>query len=118
MYESKPLAGVDQIHQARAGGLGAVLDGGVQPSLREYGALVPCDSQEEIDYFWQQLPADPEAGQCGWLNDRYGVSWQITPSVMGELLGGKDRARAARVTQAFLKMKKFDIAALERAAAG
>jgi predicted 3-demethylubiquinone-9 3-methyltransferase (glyoxalase superfamily) len=80
--------------------------------------MVPCDSQEEIDYFWEKLSADPGAEQCGWLKDRYGVSWQVTPAAMGELLGGEDRERAARVTEAFLKMKKFDIAALERAAAG
>ncbi|HSB17447.1 MAG TPA: VOC family protein [Bryobacteraceae bacterium] len=80
--------------------------------------IVPCDSQEEIDYFWGKLSADPRAEQCGWLKDRYGVSWQITPAVMRELLGGEDRERTARLTQAFLKMKKFDIAALKRAAAG
>ena len=80
--------------------------------------MVPCDSQQEIDYFWDKLAADPNAGQCGWLKDKYGLSWQITPAVMGELLGGGDKERAARVTQAFMKMKKFDIAALKQAAAG
>jgi predicted 3-demethylubiquinone-9 3-methyltransferase (glyoxalase superfamily) len=80
--------------------------------------VVPCDSQEEIDYFWEKLSADPKVEQCGWLKDRYGLSWQITPAVLRELLGGEDRERAARVTQAFLKMKKFDIASLNRAAAG
>ena len=79
---------------------------------------MPCDSQEEIDYFWEKLSADPKAEQCGWLKDRYGLSWQITPAVLRELLGGEDRERTARVTQAFLKMKKFDIAAPNRAAAG
>jgi predicted 3-demethylubiquinone-9 3-methyltransferase (glyoxalase superfamily) len=80
--------------------------------------LVPCDSQEEIDYFWGKLPADPQAGQCGWLKDKYGLSWQIAPVILGELLRGGDQARVERVTQAFLKMKKFDIAELKRAAAG
>ncbi len=80
--------------------------------------MVPCDTQEEIDYFWGKLSADPRAEQCGWLKDRYGLSWQVTPAAMGELLGGNDKARTARVTQAFLKMKKFDLAALQRAAAG
>lgn len=80
--------------------------------------VVPCDSQEEIDYFWEKLSADPKAEECGWLKDKYGLSWQITPAVLRELLGGEDRERTARVTQAFLKMKKFDIAALNRAAAG
>jgi predicted 3-demethylubiquinone-9 3-methyltransferase (glyoxalase superfamily) len=80
--------------------------------------IVPCDSQEEIDYFWGKLSADPRAEQCGWLKDKYGLSWQITPAGMNQLLGGEDQERIARVTQAVLKMKKFDIAALERVAAG
>ncbi len=80
--------------------------------------LVPCDTQEEIDYLWEKLPADPKAEQCGCLKDKYGLSWQIRPAVMQELLGGSDRARIDRVTQAFLKMKKFDLAAIKRAAAG
>jgi predicted 3-demethylubiquinone-9 3-methyltransferase (glyoxalase superfamily) len=80
--------------------------------------LVPCDTQEEIDYFWEKLSADPKAEQCGWLKDKYGLSWQIAPAVMRELLAGGDKERIGRVTQAFLKMKKFDLAALRRAAAG
>src|SRR5262249_31825711 len=80
--------------------------------------IVPCGTQEEIDYFWGKLSADPKSEQCGWLKDKYGLSWQITPAVMGELLGGNDKRRTERVTQAFLKMKKFDIAALKQAAAG
>ena len=80
--------------------------------------LVPCDTQQQIDYFWEKLSADSKAEQCGWLKDKYGLSWQIAPAVMQEMLGGGDRARINRVTQAFLKMKKFDLAALERAAAG
>jgi predicted 3-demethylubiquinone-9 3-methyltransferase (glyoxalase superfamily) len=80
--------------------------------------IVPCDSQEEIDYFWGKLSADLRAEQCGWLKDKYGLSWQITPADMNQLLGGEDQERIARVTQAVLKMKKFDIAALERVAAG
>ncbi|HZT33765.1 MAG TPA: VOC family protein [Bryobacteraceae bacterium] len=80
--------------------------------------MVPCDTQEEIDDLWGKLSADPKAEQCGWLKDRYGVSWQITPAVMRELMGGGDQKRIERVTQAFLKMKKFDVAALMRAAAG
>jgi predicted 3-demethylubiquinone-9 3-methyltransferase (glyoxalase superfamily) len=79
--------------------------------------LVPCDNQEEIDYLWGRLSADPRAEQCGWLKDKYGVSWQIAPAILSELLGGDDKKRAERATQAFLKMKKFDIAALMRAAA-
>ena len=77
--------------------------------------IVPCETQGEIDYFWERLSADPKGGQCGWLKDRYGLSWQITPTIMNEMLGGTDKNRTARVTKAFLKMKKFDIEALKRA---
>ena len=80
--------------------------------------IVPCDTQQEIDYFWGKLSAEPKAEQCGWLKDKYGLSWQIAPAVMQELLGGGDKARIERVTRAVLKMKKFNIAALRLAAAG
>ncbi|HXY25339.1 MAG TPA: VOC family protein [Candidatus Acidoferrum sp.] len=80
--------------------------------------MVPCETQQEIDYFWEKLSADPQAGQCGWLKDKYGLSWQVTPTVLNELLNSGDPERTARVTQAFLKMKKFDIAALRRASDG
>jgi predicted 3-demethylubiquinone-9 3-methyltransferase (glyoxalase superfamily) len=78
--------------------------------------MVNCDTQEEIDYYWGKLSADPAAEQCGWLKDKYGLSWQIFPTVLGEML--RDTDKAARVTAAFLKMKKFDIGALKRAYEG
>jgi hypothetical protein len=71
--------------------------------------MAPCDSQEEIDYFWGELSADPKAEQCGWLKDRYGVSRQVTRAVVRDLVGGENPERTARVTHAFLKMKKFDV---------
>jgi len=77
--------------------------------------MVRCDSQEEIDYFWERLSAVPESEQCGWLKDKFGVSWQITPSRMDEMMREGSEEQVKRVTQAFLQMKKFDIAALERA---
>ena len=77
--------------------------------------MVYCDKQDEIDYYWGKLSADPKAEQCGWLKDRYGLSWQIVPTVMDKMMQDQDPERLARVTQAFLKMKKFDIAALQRA---
>ena len=80
--------------------------------------IVPCETQREIDYFWDKLSADPRAEQCGWLKDKYGLSWQITPTILNDMLGGNDEKRTARVTQAFLKMKKFDIDALTRAYEG
>lgn len=74
---------------------------------------VLCDTQEEIDAYWEKLSAVPEAEQCGWLKDKYGVSWQIVPAVLRELLS--DPARAERVTKAYLQMKKFNIDALVNA---
>lgn len=81
--------------------------------------MVHCQDQAELDYYWEKLTAggDPNAQQCGWLKDRYGLSWQVTPARLGELLRGS-QAQVAKVTQAFLKMKKFDLAALERAYQG
>ncbi|OHD53960.1 MAG: hypothetical protein A2Y33_12375 [Spirochaetes bacterium GWF1_51_8] len=80
--------------------------------------IVNCDTQAEIDYYWDKLSADPSAEQCGWLKDKFGVSWQIVPSAMDEMLRGNDKERIARVTEAFLKMKKFDIAELRKAYEG
>src|SRR5436190_4683810 len=77
--------------------------------------MVPCETQKEIDYFWEKLSADPKAEQCGWLKDKYGLSWQIVPTVMYEMQKTKDKEKLARVTQAFLKMKKFNIAELKKA---
>ena len=77
--------------------------------------VVNCDDQEEIDYFWEKLSAFPEAEQCGWLKDKYGLSWQITPSVMSEMMQNKDAQKMTQLTEAFLKMKKFDIAELIKA---
>jgi predicted 3-demethylubiquinone-9 3-methyltransferase (glyoxalase superfamily) len=80
--------------------------------------LVHCDSQEEIDRYWDALSAVPDAEQCGWLKDRFGVSWQIVPSAMNEMLETGSPEQIARVTTAFLAMKKFDVAELERAFTG
>jgi predicted 3-demethylubiquinone-9 3-methyltransferase (glyoxalase superfamily) len=77
--------------------------------------MVNCDSQKEIDYYWEKLSAVPQAEQCGWCKDKYGLSWQITPAALGEMLGKGSREQVDRVTKAFLPMKKFDIAALEKA---
>jgi predicted 3-demethylubiquinone-9 3-methyltransferase (glyoxalase superfamily) len=80
--------------------------------------IVHCDTQKEIDNYWSKLSADPAAEQCGWLKDRFGVSWQIVPRAMDAMLGSKDPKKIQRVTEAFLQMKKFDLAALERAFEG
>jgi len=76
---------------------------------------VECEDQAEVDYFWSRLSAVPEAEVCGWLKDRYGLSWQIIPKQMGELLGSPDRTKALAATNAMLKMKKIVIADLQRA---
>ncbi|MDP1635209.1 MAG: VOC family protein [Gallionellaceae bacterium] len=80
--------------------------------------VVNCDTQEEIDYYWEKLSAVPEAEACGWLKDKFGVSRQIVPTIMWEMQKSKDRNKLARLTEAFLKMKKFDIAELQKAYAG
>ncbi len=80
--------------------------------------IVNCDTQEEIDYYWEKLSAVPESEQCGWCKDKFGVSWQIVPTAMEEMMKSGDQEKINRVTQAFLKMKKFDIAELEKAAEG
>jgi predicted 3-demethylubiquinone-9 3-methyltransferase (glyoxalase superfamily) len=80
--------------------------------------MVSCHTQKEIDYYWKKLSAVPEAEQCGWLKDKYGLSWQITPDTLDDMIADEDPARAARVTEAFLHMKKFDLAELERAYQG
>ncbi len=81
--------------------------------------VVNCESQEEVDYFWEQLTTEGgQEGQCGWLKDRYGLSWQIVPARSIELLKDKDPAKSQRVMQAVLQMKKIDIRKLEQAYEG
>jgi predicted 3-demethylubiquinone-9 3-methyltransferase (glyoxalase superfamily) len=82
--------------------------------------MVSCDTQEEINYYWEKLSegGDPSAQQCGWLKDKFGLSWQVTPTVMNEMMTSGTKEQIARVTQAFLTMKKFDIAALQKAFKG
>lgn len=76
--------------------------------------MVYCDTQEEIDYYWEKLSAVPESEQCGWIKDKYGLSWQIVPTVMEKMMQDHDAERQDRVIQAVLKMKKFDLAELQR----
>ena len=80
--------------------------------------MIGCDTQDEIDYYWDRLSAVPEAEQCGWLKDKFGVSWQVVPTALDDLMGRGTKEQIARVTEAFLKMKKFDLAELERAYEG
>ena len=95
-------------------------------SAREHGYafneavsfMINCDTQDEIDYYWERLSAFPESEQCGWCKDKYGLSWQVSPTVMNEMMTKGTREQVDRVTQAFLKMKKFDIEELKRAYKG
>lgn len=81
---------------------------------------IACDTQEEIDYYWEKLSegGDEKAQQCGWLKDRYGLSWQVEPAMLSEMLCDPDRSKTERVMAALLEMKKLDIAALKRAYEG
>ena len=94
-----------------------IINGGPEFKFNEaISFLVNCKSQEEVDELWGKLTADGgEEGPCGWCKDRYGVSWQIIPTVLPELLQSEDRDRANRVMQAMLQMRKIDVAALENA---
>jgi len=92
------------------------LNGGPEFSFTEAISLsVTAQTQDEIDHLWEQLTDGGEPGQCGWLKDRYGLSWQIVPPVLGELLGGPDPERSSRVMQAMLAMSKIEIAGLRAA---
>jgi predicted 3-demethylubiquinone-9 3-methyltransferase (glyoxalase superfamily) len=80
--------------------------------------LVHCKDQKEIDYYWEKLSSDPAAEQCGWLKDKYGVSWQVSPMAMSTMLRDPDQKKVSRVIKAFLQMKKFDLKTLEKAYEG
>jgi len=77
--------------------------------------FVNCETQQEVDEFWEKLSAGGEKSRCGWLKDKYGLSWQIIPSVLRKMLGDKDAAKAKRVMQAMLQMEKIDINGLQQA---
>ena len=95
------------------------INGGPQFKFTEAVSLqINCETQEEIDHYWEQLSEGGEEGPCGWLKDRYGLSWQVTPAGMDEVFSDPDPKRAQRAMQAMLKMSKLDIAELRRAADG
>jgi predicted 3-demethylubiquinone-9 3-methyltransferase (glyoxalase superfamily) len=94
------------------------LNGGPEFTFSEAISFqVDCENQEEVDAYWSKLSAGGEEGPCGWLKDKFGLSWQIVPRVLPELLGDPDREKSQRVMAAMLKMKKIEIEALEQAAA-
>ena len=110
--EGKVLTAIFELNGQRF----MALDGG--PIFRFTEAVsfyVECEDQDEVDYFWNRLSASPEAEQCGWLKDKFGLSWQIVPRQLGELLGSPNRQKSLAATNAMLKMKKIVIADLQRA---
>jgi predicted 3-demethylubiquinone-9 3-methyltransferase (glyoxalase superfamily) len=92
------------------------LNGGPEFKFTEaLSFIVNCDTQAEVDYFWEKLTEGGEESECGWLKDRFGLSWQVVPSVLNELISGPDQARSDRVMKALLTMKRLDIARLQEA---
>ncbi len=95
------------------------LDGGPVFKFNEsISFYIDCKDQEEVDYFWEKFSAEPESEQCGWVKDQFGLSWQIVPKRLGELLGDSDPEKSQRVMNAMLQMKKIDVEELEKAAKG
>lgn len=95
------------------------LDGGPIFKFNEaVSFIIECADQTEVDYYWEKLSAVPESEQCGWLKDKFGLSWQVVPKQLGELMNGSDSEKSGRVMDALLKMKKIEVSELERAANG
>jgi len=95
------------------------LNGGPHFKFTEAFSLqVSCANQDEIDYFWTKLSEGGQESRCGWLKDKYGLSWQIVPAMLAQMFGDADRAKSERAMSALMQMKKFDIAALRRAYSG
>lgn len=103
---SNPMATILHIGEQRL----LLLNGNTQSFNASVSFVIECTDQEMIDHYWYALSADGEEQACGWVKDKYGVSWQIVPEILGELMSHP--ARSSRVVQAFMKMKKFDIQAL------
>jgi predicted 3-demethylubiquinone-9 3-methyltransferase (glyoxalase superfamily) len=95
------------------------INGGPEFSFTEaVSFMINCETQDEVDHYWEKLTDGGEPVQCGWLKDRFGLSWQVVPKVLGELLADEDPGKAKRVTEAMLKMVKLDIAGLQAAYEG
>ncbi len=131
MFEDSKILDVTRYGEAGPGPVGSVLTVSFELRGQEFVALnggpeftfseavsfqVSCESQDEVDRFWNALSAGGEEGPCGWLKDRYGLSWQIIPTVLPELLSDPDPAKSQRAMTAMLAMQKIDIAELRRAA--
>ena len=130
LFKNSKVLGVSRYGEGGPGPQGTVMTGTFQLDGQEFMALnggpyfkfteaislfVNCETQEEVDELWEKLSDGGEISQCGWLKDRYGLSWQIVPTALGEMLGDPDPKKAQNVMQAMLQMTKIDIAALRRA---
>lgn len=115
----RPAGSVMTVAFHLAGQSFTALNGGPQFKFSEAISLqVSCDTQAEVDRFWSKLSTGGEEGPCGWLKDKFGLSWQVVPSVLPKMLVDPDPAKTQRVTKAFMQMKKFNVAALEQAYRG
>ena len=130
IFKNSKIVSVNRYGDAGPGPKGKVMTATFQLNGQEFMALnggpefrfteaisffVNCETQQEVDELWEKLSAGGEEQRCGWLKDKYGLSWQIIPTVLGELMGDQDAEKAGRVTQAMLQMNKIDIAGLRRA---
>jgi len=130
LFKNSKVLSVSRYGEGGPGPQGTVMTGAFQLDGQEFMALnggpyfkfteaislfVNCETQEEVDELWEKLSEGGEISQCGWLKDRYGLSWQIVPTALGEMLGDPDPKKAQNVMQAMLQMTKIDIAALRRA---
>src|SRR5215467_10642572 len=112
-----PKGSVMTVEFELAGQRVIALNGGPVYKLTEAFSLsIDCKDQKEVDHYWNKLSKGGEESMCGWLKDKYGVSWQVTPSILTKLVSGPDKKKAKRVMEAMFKMRKIDIAALEAAA--
>jgi predicted 3-demethylubiquinone-9 3-methyltransferase (glyoxalase superfamily) len=130
IFKDSRIVGLTRCSEAGPGPAGSVLTVSFELAGQSFVALnggprfkfneavsfsVDCETQEEVDYYWSKLTSGGQESQCGWLQDKFGVSWQVIPGTLGRYLADPDQQRAARVIGAMLRMKKIDIAALERA---
>ena len=130
IFKNSRIVSVSRYGEGGPGPAGTVMTGTFEIESQEFMALnggphfkfneaislfVNCTTQAEVDELWEKLTADGEESRCGWLKDKFGLSWQIIPSALGEMLSDPDRQKAGRAMQAMLKMSKMDIAALQAA---